>query len=48
MRSREAHLAVVAAIEDFDGETARRLTVAHIAGAIEWLLDAKAELERRG
>ena len=48
VRSREAHLAVVAAIEDFDGETARRLTVAHIAGAIEWLLDAKAELESRG
>ncbi len=46
--SRDAHLAVVAAIEDVDGEKARRLTVAHIAGAIEWLLDAKAELERRG
>ncbi|MFM9878313.1 MAG: FadR/GntR family transcriptional regulator [Rhodoglobus sp.] len=48
LRSRESHLAVVQAIENFDGEAARRLTVAHIAGAIEWLLDAKAELERQG
>lgn len=47
-RSREAHLAVVDAIEALDSETARRLTVAHIAGAIEWLLDAKADLERKG
>ncbi|MEQ1737087.1 MAG: GntR family transcriptional regulator [Rhodoglobus sp.] len=47
-QSREAHLAVVAAVERFDGESARQATVAHIAGAIEWLLDAKAELERKG
>ncbi len=47
-RSREAHVAIVAAIERFDGETARRITVVQIAGAIEWLLDAKAELERKG
>ncbi len=47
-QSRDAHVAVVRAIEDFDGAAARRLTVEHIAGAIEWLLDAKAEIERKG
>ena len=43
--SREAHLAVVDAISDMNGELARRRTVAHIGSAIEWLLDAKFELE---
>jgi len=47
-RSRQAHRDVVSAIEAFDGDLARRLTTAHIASAIEWLLDAKAELENRG
>jgi len=44
-RSRDEHLAVVAAIETMDGGEARRRAVAHIGGAIEWLLDAKTELE---
>jgi len=44
-RSRASHRAVVEAISDMNGELARRRTVAHIADAIEWLLDAKAELE---
>jgi len=44
--SRAAHRAVVEAISDMNGELARRRTVAHIADAIEWLLDAKAELEQ--
>ena len=44
-RSRASHRAVVEAISDMNGELARRRTVAHIAEAIEWLLDAKAELE---
>jgi DNA-binding FadR family transcriptional regulator len=43
--SRDEHLAVVAAIEAMDAGEARRRTVAHIGGAIEWLLDAKTELE---
>lgn len=46
-RSRVAHQQVVSAIEAIDGEAARRHTVAHIASAIEWLLDAKAELDER-
>jgi DNA-binding FadR family transcriptional regulator len=44
-RSRDRHREVVAAIAAMDGELARRRTTEHIAGAIEWLLDAKAELE---
>lgn len=47
-RSHEAHTAVISAIDSFDGAAARQITVDHIAGAIEWLLDAKAELERKG
>ena len=47
-RSRDAHRDVVAAIESFDGELARRRTTEHVASAIEWLLDAKAELESQG
>lgn len=43
--SRNEHLAVVAAIESLDGVEARRRTVAHIGGAIEWLLDQKTALE---
>lgn len=46
--SRDAHRAVVAAIEAGDGGLARRTTVEHIAEAIEWLLDAKADLEAKG
>lgn len=45
--SRSAHLDVVSAIEAMDAATARTRTVDHIAEAIEWLLDAKAELEER-
>jgi DNA-binding FadR family transcriptional regulator len=44
-RSRDAHRAVVAAIAAVDGELARRRTTEHIAEAIEWLLDAKSDLE---
>ena len=47
-RSREAHREVVAAIESFDGDLARRRTTEHVASAIEWLLDAKADLENQG
>lgn len=44
-RSRAAHLEVVEAIAAGDGQAARSGTVGHIAEAIEWLLDAKADLE---
>jgi DNA-binding FadR family transcriptional regulator len=44
-RSREAHACVVESIESLDGESARKHTIDHIAGAIEWLLEAKADLE---
>lgn len=44
-RARDAHLAVVEAIGTGAGQTARQATVGHIAEAIEWLLDAKADLE---
>ena len=44
-RSLAAHLAVLHSIEALDGEAARRHTVAHIQSAIEWLLEAKAQLE---
>ncbi|MBU1587514.1 MAG: GntR family transcriptional regulator [Actinobacteria bacterium] len=47
-RSLAAHLEVVAAIAANDGPAARRATVGHIAEAIEWLLDAKADLEGQG
>jgi DNA-binding FadR family transcriptional regulator len=43
--SREAHRAVVAAIERTDAQLARIQTVDHISQAIEWLLEAKADLE---
>lgn len=46
-RSREAHIEVVTAIESMQPEVARNRTVAHIAGAIEWLLDAQARLHER-
>ncbi|WP_309712764.1 GntR family transcriptional regulator [Pseudolysinimonas sp.] len=46
--SRAEHLAVVAAIETLDGAEARRRTVEHIGGAIEWLLDEKTALEAGG
>ncbi|MGV8895956.1 MAG: FadR/GntR family transcriptional regulator [Rhodoglobus sp.] len=39
--SRESHLAVVAAIEEFDGGLARQLTARHIMHSVEWLLEAK-------
>jgi DNA-binding FadR family transcriptional regulator len=45
-KSRASHLQVVAAISDMNGERARRATVAHVSEAIEWLLEAKAELEK--
>ena len=48
LKSRAAQLAVVGAIESLDGEGARRLTVAHIGDAIEWLLDEKSRLESEG
>jgi DNA-binding FadR family transcriptional regulator len=44
--SREAHRRVIEAIAGGDGDRARRHTTDHIAAAIEWLLEAKAQLER--
>lgn len=43
--SRDAHRGVVEAIEAMDPQRARTRTVAHIAEAIEWLLEAKADLD---
>ena len=43
--SRDAHLQIVQAIGDVDGEAARRLTTNHIAATVDWLIDAKPELE---
>lgn len=45
IRCRETQRGIVAAIEDQDGETARRLSVLQITDAIEWLIEAKAVLE---
>lgn len=45
-RSRLAHRGVIDAIASGDGALARTRTTEHIASAIEWLLEAKAELER--
>lgn len=47
-RSRVAHSAVVDAIAAADGQSARTITLDHVAESIEWLLDAKAELEANG
>lgn len=44
--SRAAHREVIAAIASGDGDRARHKTTDHIAGAIEWLLEAKVEFER--
>ncbi|WP_394553557.1 FadR/GntR family transcriptional regulator [Agromyces sp. MMS24-JH15] len=44
-RSRRARLDVIQAIRSVDPEAARRATVAHIAEALEWLLDEKVRLE---
>lgn len=40
-RSRQCHLAVVDAIEKFDGALARSHTAGHILDAVEWLLEEK-------
>jgi len=48
LASQDAHRAVVSAIESLDGTEARRVTVEHIAGAIEWLLEEKADIEEKG
>lgn len=47
-RSREAQSAVIEAIAVEDGASARSITTAHIGEAVEWLLDTKAHLERKG
>ncbi len=39
--SRDSHLAVVSAIEQFDGGLARQLTARHIMQSVEWLLEVK-------
>jgi DNA-binding FadR family transcriptional regulator len=39
--------AIVSAIQSLDGELARRLTVSQITDAVEWLIEAKAELEAK-
>lgn len=44
--SRSAHLQIVQAIGDVDAEAARRLTTEHIATTVDWLIEAKSELER--
>jgi len=44
--SRNAHLQIVHAIGDVDAEAARRLTTEHIAAAVNWLIEAKSELEK--
>ncbi len=44
--SRSSHLKIVQAIGNADGEAARRLTTEHIAATVDWLIDAKSELER--
>ena len=44
-RSAQQNRAVVAAIADEDGDSARRLTEDHIGEAIEWLIEMKARLE---
>lgn len=44
-RSAQQNRAVVAAIADEDGDTARRLTEKHIGEAVEWLIEMKARLE---
>ncbi len=46
--SSAAHTRVVDAIAAYDGERARTVTRDHIAEAIEWLLDEKADLEAEG
>ncbi len=38
---------IVAAIAATDGEQARRITTQHIGQAVEWLVEAKAELDDR-
>ena len=45
LRSRELHRDIVIAIAGGDGETARRITVAHLAEAVEWLIEVKSEIE---
>ncbi len=45
LRSFNSHTLVVTAIESLDGDSARKHTIDHIEGAIEWLLEAKADLE---
>lgn len=42
-----ANRAIVEAIEAVDPTAARARTIAHIGAAIEWLLDAKTDLDRR-
>ena len=44
--SRSSHLQIVQAIGNVDGEAARRLTKEHIAATVDWLIEAKCELER--
>ncbi len=48
LRSRAAHHSVVAAIATMDGERARTVTREHIGESIEWLLDAKTDLDAKG
>jgi DNA-binding FadR family transcriptional regulator len=46
-RSKRAHADVVDAIASMKGNEARTITRDHIGEAVEWLLDAKAEMEAK-
>lgn len=46
--SNQQHRAVVAAIAAENPEGARHLTEAHIGEAVEWLIEAKAQIESEG
>ena len=43
--SRDRHREVIEAITAMDGERARQATTAHLGEAVEWLLEAKAQME---
>jgi hypothetical protein len=45
-RSRMARLEVIQAVRTVQPERARRATTAHIASAVEWLIDEKVRLEQ--
>lgn len=42
---RSAHLRIIEAIQRYDSDGARKLTAAHLAEALEWLVEHKARLD---